>query len=138
MNPNAASRKDVRAQEKAAKVTETMTREVIAGIMSTTNGRWWIWNVLSSCHVFETSFTTDPMLTAFREGERSLGLSLLGTIMAHCPDQYVQAAREYNERSTLSEQRRSPIPNGGDTEPSDTFADGSDDSADYDPYAAQQ
>ena len=95
---NAADRKSIRRKEKAARLADVQRREVIANVMSTSFGRQWIWDLLASCHIFATTFTTDPQQTAFQEGQRNVGLSLLADIMAYCPDQYIQAMRESNER----------------------------------------
>ena len=116
MSDNAADRKDVRRREKAARQAEVARREVIAQLMSTTPGRQWLWDKLSECQCFHTTFVTgDALASAFQEGRRSMGLSLLADIMAHCPDQYIQAMRESNERSTLDERRSSPQSDGGDS-----------------------
>lgn len=115
MNQNAASRKDIRQAEKAAKLAEIRAREVTTELMSTPAGREWLWNNLAECHIFEQSFVpNDPLTSAFREGERAVGLRLLSVVMLHCPDQYVQAARESNERTASAERARSQNGDGGD------------------------
>lgn len=97
---NAADRKSIRAKEKSSKLADQNRREVLVGIMSTTFGREWIWNLLERAHIFRTSFTPDPYLTAFNEGERNQGQLLLNDIMEACPDLYILAQRENNERRT--------------------------------------
>lgn len=128
MTPNASDRKSVRELEKRARIAERERAEVITAIMSTRAGRSWMWDRLSSCHVFVTTFNGDALQSAFQEGQRSMGLALLADIMAHCPDQYIQAMRESHERSitdsvrdaTLNtdpdaERRLGPQPDGGDS-----------------------
>lgn len=115
MNLNAASRKDIRQAEKASKLADIRAREVTTELMSTPAGREWFWLRLVECHIFEQSFVpNDPLASAFREGERAIGLRLLSVVMLHCPDQYVTAARESNARDTASERARSQNGNGGD------------------------
>ncbi len=97
---NAADRKSIRSKEKASKLADQNRREVLVGIMSTTFGREWLWNQLERAHVFEMSFTPDALLTAFREGERNQGQLLLNDVMTACPDQFILAMRESNERRT--------------------------------------
>lgn len=131
MSPNAADRKSVRAQEKAARLAERERQEVITSIMSTPAGRAWLWDTLSACHIFVTTFIPDSNASAFQEGRRSVGLSLLADIMAACPDYYIQAMRESNERyitnsvrdsSAPAERSGGPLPDGGDsgTQPDST------------------
>src|SRR5580698_4706023 len=115
MPDNAADRKSIRAKEKQVKITEALHAAVIREVMSTTQGRAWIWSILSDCHIFHTTFTGDALSSAFSEGERNIGQRLLNTITDTCPDQYIQAMREHHERDTLGERRSSPEPNGRDT-----------------------
>lgn len=111
---NASSRKDIRAAEKSAKLRATERQSVIVGLMSTTPGRAYIFEELEAAHVFESSFTADPLSTAFREGERSQGLRILAEVMIHCTEEFILAMREANERRTAAERSRSQNGNGGD------------------------
>jgi hypothetical protein len=127
---NASDRKSIRRQEKAAAIADRSRREVIAEIMSSRPGRSWLWDILSSCSIFHTTFNGDALAGAFSEGRRSMGLALLADIMAHCPDQFILAMREHNERhhsndrspdlnpaadNALAERSSSPLADGGDS-----------------------
>jgi hypothetical protein len=118
MPPNAADRKSVRRLEKAAKLAESNRRAVITQLMSTAPGREWVWDILAQCHCFATTFNGDALTSAFAEGERNVGLRLLADILAACPDQYIQAQRESNDRNSLNERRSSTESDGRDSEPS--------------------
>jgi hypothetical protein len=96
---NAANRKDVREAEKRAKLEELQRREIVVHLMDTMAGRKWILDILETCHIFQTSFTPHSGQTAFREGERNIGLRILMDVMDACPDQYVLMMRERNERN---------------------------------------
>ena len=115
MPANAADRKDVRRLEKQAKVIDTQRKAVIHNVMSTIEGRHWLWDVLASCHCFSSTFNGDALQSTFNEGRRSVGLAILDDITSTCPDQYIQAMRESNERSATNERRSSPVDNGGDS-----------------------
>ena len=112
MEYNAGDRKHVRQLQKASAQAAASAGEVIRSLMSTITGRAWMYGRLESAHIFSASFSSDPNLTAFREGERNQGLMLLNDIMKHCPDQYVLMTREYNARSTASERSRGEDTNG--------------------------
>lgn len=114
MADNSADRKSLRAREKAALAEATIRADVIRSTMSTPTGRHWMWTLLSQCHIFAQTFTSDPLTTAFNEGQRSIGLSLMADILRTCPDQYIQAQREQHDRDTLIEQRSGPIVYRGD------------------------
>lgn len=95
---NASERKDVRAAEKAARLAEAQRAEIVKNLMSSIPGRDYVWSKLAAAHMFVTSFSSDPLQMAFAEGERNQGLSLLNDIMGHCPEQFILAMREQNER----------------------------------------
>ena len=102
---NAADRKAIRQKEKQSRIAEASRQSVLHTVMSTIEGRTFIWDFLASCHIFTTTFTGDALTSAFAEGERNVGQRLLSGIMVVCPDQYIQAMREANERATTNEQR---------------------------------
>lgn len=104
-NPNAANRKDIRQLEKQAKVDAAARAEVLTQLMKSTAGRAYIWDLLTQCQCFATTFTPEPAVSAFNEGRRSVGLAILSDIMSACPDSYITAAREANARSAVSERR---------------------------------
>lgn len=116
---NAAERADVRRATKAARVADRQRVEIVTQNMSTPAGRAWILDILEAAHIFASSFTTDALSTAFREGERNIGLRLLNDIMTSCPDQYITMMRESNERhaARTSERSGSKDGDGGDQGP---------------------
>lgn len=67
---------------------------VVQGIMATPGGRAWMHRYLVSCAVFQRTFDPNPHFTAFNEGRRSIGLSLLDDVMRASPDMYIQMMRE--------------------------------------------
>ncbi len=124
--PNASDRKSIRAQEKAARIRDRERREIITQIMVSRSGRAWLWDRLSETSIFHTTHVPgDALASAFQEGRRSVGLSLLADIMAYCPDQFINAMREHNERDirpnvdpasadSTAERRSGPLADGGD------------------------
>lgn len=114
MTYNAGERKDVRRAEKDAALADQQRREVMVQIMSAIPGRRWMLEKLEECHVFQTSYSREPIVMAFNEGQRDIGLRLLNDIMSSCPDQYILMMRENNERRSASELSRSQNGNGRD------------------------
>ena len=132
---DASDRKSVRRAEKASLLADRARQEVIVNLMSTTFGRAWLWDILTSCHVFGQTFSPDPLMTAFAEGRRAVGLALLADVMSACPDQYITAAREANVRHnsddrTTDAQLTGSSDSGGGVE-------GPSPADDYDPYRAE-
>ena len=121
MSYNAANRKDVRRLEKAARLSEHGRAETVGWLMGTMAGREWIYNWLSECHVFVSSFSLNAQEAAFREGERNVGLRLLNDVMQTAPDEYVLMMREENVRrsssDTIAERASGGDQDSGDDEP---------------------
>lgn len=62
--------------------------------------RAFVWGLLAQTHVFETSFDPCPHVTAFREGERNVGLAVLDRVNRLCPERYrTMAAEAAQERA---------------------------------------
>jgi hypothetical protein len=122
MTYNAADRKDIRRAEKAAKVHETMRVDFLVAAMSHKQGRAWFHEHLSRCHMFATSFTGDPLTSAFAEGERNVGLQTYSDVMAHCPDMFVLMMQEAHERELTNGRRTKPDDNDGTDDDPDSTA----------------
>ena len=63
-------------------------------LMRAPGGRRWLYGMLAQCHIYATTFNPNAMIMAFSEGERHVGLRLLGEFMEAAPDQYQQMLKE--------------------------------------------
>ena len=116
---NASERKDIRRQEKAAKLRETQRIDFIIGAMSTRQGRIWFHDFLAACHIFADPFTGDALLEAYTKGERNMGLNVYRDIVGNCPDLFVQMMQEANEQEILNERRTESESDAGDSDGTD-------------------
>jgi hypothetical protein len=66
----------------------------IAALMADPIGRGYIYDLLSACHVFQSSFATNALAMAFAEGERNVGLQLTADLIAAAPDNYLLMLKE--------------------------------------------
>ena len=67
----------------AKKRLQITKKLVITTLMSSAEGRRYIWSQLEDCHIFGQTFVASAgsaALTAFNEGRRSVGLALLADI----------------------------------------------------------
>lgn len=119
---NAADRKEIRKAEKASAIAARQDLEVATQIMSTTAGREWIMRRIALA--FITPFTSDPHMTAFNCGIQNEAIKLMTEIMNACPDQYLLAMREQNERNAAGERSRSKVGDGGDNRSGEGAVDG--------------
>lgn len=100
---NAADRKSIRVAEKRVKLEAEQDAGVLSILMSTTDGRAWVWRRLESACVFSTVYNESPTRMAFNEGIRNAGLELLNAVIAIAPDQFIQAMREANVRRSTAD-----------------------------------
>jgi hypothetical protein len=91
---NASSRRQVKRAERKAKETYELEREDVSLLMKEKRFRRTLWRYLERCGIFQSSFDPDPYNTAFREGERSIGLMLLGEVMEASPEGYAKMTKE--------------------------------------------
>lgn len=99
---SATSEKAIRnARQQAKRDTET-NKTIISTLMSTVQGRRWIWLELSFAQVFTASETLDPARLAYNEGRRNTGLRLLASVTQHAPAMYVRMTEE-NTKVNLTE-----------------------------------
>lgn len=76
----------VAERDKALQLRAAQDRRVVMELLSTTIGRNWMWTLLEQCHMLSTSFSEEPTVMAFREGERNIGLRLWSQIQQDAPD----------------------------------------------------
>lgn len=86
----------VRAARKMAKASEADQDNMILAIMGMPQGRKWVWEILTRCKVFQTTFDRNGLVMAFQTGEQNIGQSILADIMRVCPEQYLTMTQEQN------------------------------------------
>jgi hypothetical protein len=70
----------------------------IRDVMSSVPGREFIYELLYSAKIFNTTFNPDFGVMAFNEGRRSVGLQILSQVQAHVPQQYELMMRENHHK----------------------------------------
>lgn len=60
----------------------------LRAVMGTAEGRRFMWALLGECGLFRSSYHPSALIH-FNEGQRSIGLSLLGRVTTECPDLYL-------------------------------------------------
>jgi len=91
---NAADKEQVKGakrKEKSRRENEVVDTQYI---LSSFNGRRFLWRYLELCGVFKTSFSPESSQAAFNEGQRNVGLRLLSDINEANPDAYLQMMKE--------------------------------------------
>lgn len=76
--------------------------DVVQQLLSTSNGRSWMWRLLERCHIFDICADMDnPNSTYFQLGERNIGNILLSNVMRAAPDLYMIMAKEAKENEDV-------------------------------------
>ena len=103
---------DLAAQERAAarlaeeeRLAVERARNELRWVMSTKQGRRFIYRQLSGAGIWKSSFDTDALRMAFAEGSRNGGLQLLSEIMETCPDRYTEMLTEQKETEDAARNR---------------------------------
>ncbi len=95
---NAADPDQVKGREGRQKIREAQKRAALARLMSDAEGRMWMWDLLSLCGVYHSSFSREALSMAFSEGRRDIGLHLVAQIHKLAPEQYVRMTQENRAR----------------------------------------
>src|SRR5471030_1460460 len=82
---DAGDRRHVERREKTAKTARLQRNEDFRWLMGEQRGRRFVWDLLAKAGLFRSSLGISPKLTAFNEGRRDLGLSVLADMMRLCP-----------------------------------------------------
>ena len=102
------------ARERAARRRDQLA--LLNKVMSEVAGREYFFDLLASCHLYSTSFGTNALMMAFREGERNVGIRIGADLNEASPDLYLkmfQEAEHVRSQNSRTAERRSD-PNGSE------------------------
>ena len=85
-------------QIKNAQIKEKLASEKklndLRFLLSTEQGRRFIWDLLSNCGIYKESADASGSWTYYKEGRRSIGLSVLAQVVEADPDSYLKMMKE--------------------------------------------
>lgn len=70
--------------------------EDLKWLMADKRGRRFMWALLERTHVYKTSMTGNSH-TFFLEGERNIGLAMMGQLHTVCPERYAEMVKEQKQ-----------------------------------------
>jgi hypothetical protein len=94
---NAADEGQVREAEKKVRLVRDRELNDIRHILSSPQGRRFLWRYLSACGVYKISFDHSGSITSFNEGMRNIGLKLLSDVTDASPEAYIEMMKESKE-----------------------------------------
>ena len=90
---------------------EIQDREDWVSLLKVPWGQRIIWNLMSKCGIFAQSFVPEsPESTAFNEGRRSIGNTLLRQVVDIKPEAYLQMVKRSKKEEDYARQCRSEQP----------------------------
>ena len=93
---NAADAEQVEKQKREAGNRNARLKRALEEIMRTSNGRFWIWDLLGRCNVLSTPFDADSQRrTDFGLGQQNVGLQVFAQVGQH-PHLYTEMMKENN------------------------------------------
>lgn len=82
------------AQVKKRKTKEQLRKDQqdadLCSVLSTQAGMRFMWRLMGECGIHETSFHTNALVMAQKEGRRSIGLLLELNIAQACPNKFLE------------------------------------------------
>lgn len=78
-------------QQKRDRLTDQI---ITVQLMSTVDGRRWVWNRLAEAAIFSGDENLDPYYMAFQKGARNAGLRLLNDVSRFTPNEYITMTQE--------------------------------------------
>lgn len=87
---------DPEESARAARIAEQRERRRLNGlktIMSTTDGRFWMWSFLEQCGLFSTTFNGNSR-DYFNLGQRNAGMPVFADLQVNFLDQYIEMVKE--------------------------------------------
>ncbi len=94
---NAASPSQTRAAKKRAKRISEIELNRLRAVLSTRDGRRWVWDHMAALGIFLKWIPKDPYLTAYEQGRRNTGLAVLEAVNELGPEVFLQMQKEYRE-----------------------------------------
>lgn len=93
---DAGEQHSVETRAKRAKRQQRERDTALGALLDLREGRALVWELLSRSHIMHTSVMPGqtPEMTAFREGERNIGLALLHDVLRVRPSAFAQMQTE--------------------------------------------
>lgn len=91
---DASDRKQVEKQVKASKSRDEVREEGLRQVMSSVQGRVWLFDLIKACGPGQNPFVSDALRTAFNCGELNIGNQLVAQCHACSTELYLVMMKE--------------------------------------------
>jgi hypothetical protein len=100
---NAASPAETTAAQKRRERRERRRHRVLKAVLSTPEGREYLWDLIARAGVYETPFAIEPVLMAFKAGRQNFGLEIVKELTQNHPAEFLAMEREARSRQQAHE-----------------------------------
>lgn len=100
---NAGDAEHVAKRKTSQKKRNLRKTAALKKLMFDPEGRMWMWDLLTLCGIFHSSFSIDALRCAFNEGRRDIGLRLLAEINQLSPEFYIRMVQENQAKEKETE-----------------------------------
>lgn len=100
---NAGDAQHVAHRQKSRKTRDLQKKAALRRLMSDAEGRMWMWDLLTRCGIYQSSFSPEALGMAFQEGQRNIGLHLTAEINRLSPEMYARMVAENQTRENATE-----------------------------------
>lgn len=113
---NAADDTQVRRGKETERQREEREANDLGVVLSTVEGRRFLWRVMAKCRTYESVFSTDPGIMAFMAGRQDLGHWLFGMVTETDPRAMLTMMTEAGkvEAAQPDPPPTAPLPDGGE------------------------
>lgn len=87
---SSTNERSIRNAKDNAKRIVTSNRGVLLNLMSSPQGRTWMWTYLGQTGMYRADESNDHMVLARNAGARNIGLRMTDELVAICPQFYIQ------------------------------------------------
>lgn len=93
-----AKLKEERQEREAQKASfDEAFKESLTRLLGTRDGKIVFNKLFSDCALFSSSFDTNALAMANKEGKKTFGLVVLSYVMTYCPEQYTEIRKISDE-----------------------------------------
>jgi hypothetical protein len=96
---DASDPQDVAEKRRDWKARQNLFDHSLRNILRSSEGRIFLYDMLSQCHIFQNPFSADLAKMAFACGEMNIGQWLLAHITRLNPEMYMKMLEEENDRT---------------------------------------
>lgn len=91
---SSTNERQIRERKAQALKDREISKTIVGALMSSRDGRRWVWLRLSEAQLFDADLTLEHAYMAFEKGRKQFALQLLRDVNRFAPNEYIIMTRE--------------------------------------------